>query len=41
MLASHVVISGPAGAGKTTLAKQLASALGAACLSKDLLKESL
>lgn len=37
----HVVISGPAGAGKTTLATGLVSPLKAVCLSKDLLKEWL
>jgi len=36
-----VVVSGPPGAGKSTLARPLAAALGFSLLSKDVIKESL
>lgn len=36
-----IVISGIPGSGKTTLARQLAPALGAFLISKDVIKEAL
>jgi predicted kinase len=41
MLGCHVVVTGVAGAGKSTLARALAQALGVVLLSKDRLKEAL
>ena len=41
MTARIVLVSGPPGAGKTTLARPLAAALGFALLSKDDIKEPL
>ncbi len=41
MLHRHVVLTGRAGAGKSTLGLALAGALGTALLSKDKLKEAL
>jgi predicted kinase len=37
----HVVVSGPPGAGKTVLARQIAEALSLPLLSKDIIKEAL
>jgi adenylate kinase family enzyme len=39
MLGCHVVVTGTAGAGKSTLASALAANLGMVLLSKDRLKE--
>ena len=41
MLGCHVVVTGVAGAGKSTLAAPLAKALGVVLLSKDRLKETI
>jgi predicted kinase len=41
MLGCHVVVTGVAGAGKSTLARALAQVLGVVLLSKDRLKEAL
>ncbi|MGH9155137.1 MAG: AAA family ATPase [Acidimicrobiales bacterium] len=41
VLRTHVVVSGPSGVGKTTLAEKLAPLLKTAVLSKDRLKEAL
>ena len=41
MLLRHVVVTGTAGAGKSTLAASLAAAVGTVLLSKDKLKEAL
>jgi predicted kinase len=41
MLGCHVVVTGGAGAGKSTLARALALALGVVLLSKDRLKEAM
>jgi predicted kinase len=41
MLGCHVVVSGTAGAGKSTLAAVLAETLGLVLLSKDRLKETI
>jgi predicted kinase len=41
VLRAHVLVSGPSGAGKTTLAEELAPQLKTAVLSKDRLKEAL
>ena len=41
MLGCHVVVTGTAGAGKSTLAAALAEALGVVLLSKDRLKETI
>jgi len=41
VLGCHVVVTGTAGAGKSTLAAALAEALGVVLLSKDRLKETI
>src|SRR5262249_21574382 len=41
MPSTYVVVSGPPGSGKTTLARQIAPALGLPLLAKDTIKQAL